>query len=531
MAQQVVLAIGLFDDTGKLLVDKTGLMPCQTLTHNFNQIALDDEFNTSHPVFQWIFRVTRNWAGISDLIPSMRGNLQSDGQIRTSHYEINDSARSTTFRELFCITAESIATSLDMTLEKLGCLYEDVLTIGTTMNNGTIPESTNLGTATPDIRAAINNLEFGKITPTVFGKGQMLLLTKTVDNTEAQRLQQLGYSFADVEQVSDNLARSLQIPCGDVEYLMARLHAFSERQHHVPKKGTYLASFLIQPRPGMKEMDVVVWRANPGQLPMIKLANNQLDSRQLELLSTFDGLTLDKCLVQIERSCKLEAGDTAFMQKFRSGIQSLLRECSEETLHSARFSAQQLDMVHGQTQFSEAKVFAFCGIKEIYIQSLQSLTLKTIPFSFFNTYLRSQPECVDHEMLAKRNRDEFRSLQQAQSDAESPTTLDAIRCMILRKKKSSYSVKSWNAETSSVNSRAKYRLTRSLTAASAHLWSGMVMTSIMNINSADCNTDGKGNANMGDMECQTLADRLIIITTSFHGSHSNQAPFQLGVRK
>ncbi|USP76699.1 hypothetical protein yc1106_03973 [Curvularia clavata] len=530
MVQQVILAVALFDEAGSLLVDKIGLMPCQTLTDDFNQIALDDEFNTSHPVFQWIFRVTRNWSGISDLIPSMHGHLQSAGRIRNSHCEINDSVRATNFRELFCITAESIAASLNMSLENLGCLYEDVLTIGTTMKYDTTRMSARLGTATPEIKAAINNLELGKITPTVFGKGQMLLLTKTVDNTEAHRLQQLGYRFADVEQVSDNLARSFQMPCGDVEYLMARLHAFSKRQHRVPKKGTYLASFLIQPKPGMKDIDVVVWRANPGRLPMIKLDEDQLEGRQLELLSTFDGLTLDKCLAQIKRSSKLGTGDTAFMQKFRNGIESLLRECPEETLRSARFSAQQLDMVHGQTQFSEAKVFAFCGIKEIYIQSLQSLTLKTIPFSFFNTYLRSQPECVDHDALVKRNRDEFGPVQQARSGAATPTSLGAGRPKNLRKKQSSLSVRSWNAETGSVESRANYRLTRSLTAVSAHLWSGMVMTSIMNISSADCKSDGKGDANMMNKECQTLADRLMFITTSFRGSHSSQGSFRLGVQ-
>ena len=538
--QHAVLGVAIFDHTGKLLVGKTGSIPCQTITQNFNRGALDDDFNTSHPIFQWIFRITRNWTGISDLIPSMREHLQLTGHRRNSRHGADDSMCSTTFRELFCVTAEEIATSLEMSIDKLGYLYEDVLATGTVVNDRTTWNSTYAGTVTPGANVSISDLELGRANSVVFGKGQMLLLTRKVDNTEAHRLQQLGhFSFADVGQVSYSIARSLQVPCTELEHLLARLHAYSERQYHVPKKGTYLASFLIQPRPGMREVDVVVPRTNPVRLPMIKLDDHQLDIRQLEILSTFDGLTLDECLARTKGSSETDVEDAGFMQKLRNGIERLLRECPEETLRRAVFSAQQLDMVYGQTQVSEAKVFAFCGIKEIYVQSLQSLTLKTIPFSFFKTYLRSQPGCADHAVLVQRNHDEFGSLQQSQSDAEIPSGLSSKWPWNLRTKRSVSSETSWDAETSSMNELVNYRLTRSLTVASAHLWGNLVMSSIRNVNSAEYKPGsklemhtivGKGDTAMVDLECQTLADKLMLITTSFRDPLLNQLAHRSGVR-
>jgi hypothetical protein len=538
-AQQAVLAVATFDPAGRLLVNKTGLMPCETITKHFKQGVFDDEFDTSHPVFQWIFRVTRNWAGISGLIPSMREHLQLNGYLQTTAYgknrrkslhEDDDANSSATFRELFCITADEMATALDMNLEKLGFLYEDVLTTGTLSSNRGTWAGANTTKTGPDVNIAINDLELGRVDPVVFGKGQMLILTRKVDTTEAHRLQQLGYSFAEIEQVSENLARSLQIPRGDLEDLVVRLHAFSERQYFVPKRGTYLASFLVQPRPGMRSMDVVVPRANSGRLPMVKLDNDQLDFQQLDILSTFDGLTLDQCLAQIKNSSELEDEVSDFLRKFGNRIESLLRECPEEALHCAVFSAQQLDMVHGQTEFSQAKVFAFCGIKEIYVQSLQSLTLKAIPFSFFKAHLRSQAGCADNAVLVQRNHDEFGYFQRAHLDAETASSgLGSKWPWSLCKKKSVCGNRSWNAEADSVNKLRNYRLTGSLTVASSHLWGGMVMTSIEDIKSTERKSEATmemhsirptANSSIVDMESQTLADQLMLITTASRGPPS-----------
>jgi hypothetical protein len=45
-AQQVVLAVATFDPQGRLLVNQSGLMPCQTITRQFHQRVSPDRIDT-----------------------------------------------------------------------------------------------------------------------------------------------------------------------------------------------------------------------------------------------------------------------------------------------------------------------------------------------------------------------------------------------------------------------------------------------------------------------------------------------------
>ncbi|KAF1940966.1 hypothetical protein EJ02DRAFT_378836 [Clathrospora elynae] len=540
-AQQVVLTIATFDAEGRLLVSPSGLMPCQTITQQFHQRTFDDEFNTSHPVFQWIFRVSRNWNGVSDLIPSMREHLSLIGYLeapthvnnsRSSLDSDGDQSYSATFRELFCVTAQEIAKTLDMSLQNLGCLYEDVLTTGTVMNRAIWPG--NYGTRTiiaADI--ATKDIEAGVVNPILFGKGQMLVLTRRVDTTEANRLQNLGYGFASIEQVSDHLARSLQVPRDDLEDLVSRLQSFSLRAPSLPKKGTYIASFLVQPKPGMRGLDVIVSRSTPDRLPLVKLSNEDLNSRQLCILESFNGMSLDDCLLRIKQHAVTTSAQEVFLEKFRNRILDLLQECPEQTLHRAIFSAQQIDMTHGMPnqESGQATVFAFCGIKEIYNQSLQSLKLKAIPISFFQTYLRTNPGSSDHAILAQKNHKEFNSLQHAASMLKPPPSGRSSKWPRVLRTKTSVSIdESWQADSCSEKGLVNVPQV-------PHLWGGIMVTSTQDIHIDDTKRGAivemhdlgvKANIGMAETEQQTLADKLLSITTAFRDPHtSRQLPKEL----
>jgi starvation-inducible outer membrane lipoprotein len=504
--------------------------------------TFDEEFNTAHPVFQWIFRVSRNWIGISDLIPSMREHLQSTGYLQAPTHGSNsrdvsdggddddNSSYSATFRELFCITAHEIAKTLDTSLPNLGCLYEDVLTTGTVMNRAIWTSNhANKTILAADVVTAPSDVEAGVVNPILFGRGQMLVLTRKVDKAEARRLKNLGYSFANVQKVSDHLARSLQIPRNDLENLVDRLQAFNDRQLSMPEKGTYLASFLVQPRAGMRGMDVVVPRATPHQLPMVKLSDEELDSRQMSILLAFDGLTLDNCLSHIyELSAAAPASpeDGLFLEKFCNRIVDLVRDCPEQALGQATFSALQVDMVHdtlASTESHQATVFAFCGIRDFHLQSLQSPTLKMIPMSFFQTYLRSQAGCVDHAILAQKNHKEFSSLQRTPTvQKPAPSKAGGMWRGLRSKKRSASTDISWKADTCS--EKGLVSVSQSLAEPSTHAWGGIMVTSTQDIHvneskdSTDlemCELGVKAKIGIQETEQQTLADRLMATTTAF----------------
>jgi hypothetical protein len=543
-AQQVVLAIATFDSEGRLLVSQSGLMPCQTITKQYHQRIFDEEFNTAHPVFQWIFRVSRNWIGISDLIPSMREHLQSTGYVQAPTHgsssrvsmdndSEDDSSYAATFRELFCVTAHEIAKTLDMRLQNLGCLYEDVLTTGTTVMNRPIWTGKYGNKTIIAADVATKDLEAANVKPILFGRGQMLVLTRRVNTAEAHRLQNLGYGFASIDQVSDHLARSLQIPRDDLENLVDRLQAFSEREFSIPEKGTYIASFIVQPKPGMRGLNVIVPRATPDRLPMVKLSEDEIDSRQLSIVSAFNGLSLDECLQLIKQRSMTPSADDVFLEKFRNRILDLLRDCPEHTLHTASFSAQPLDMMHGvlaQSESNAATVFAFCGIKEIYVQSLQSLTLKTIPLSFFQTYLRSQPGIADHEILAQKNHKEFSSLQRVPSIVKMPPSSRSSKWpRALRSKRSQPTDQSWQPDTCS--EKGLVTVTQSSIEPATHPWGGIMVTSTQNIHIGETKEGAniemydlgvKANIGIAEAEQQTLADRLMSITTAFRDPHATR---------
>jgi hypothetical protein len=478
----------------------------------------------------------------------MREHLQNTGYIqstssptqamdsRASLEGEDDSSYSATFRELFCVTAQEIARSLDTKLQNLGCLYEDVLTTGSLLNRMIYYNSPagNKAILAAEVATTAKDLEAGLVNPILFGKGQLLVLTRRVDTSEANRLQNLGYRFAMIEQVSDQLARSLQVPRDDLENLVSRLDSFSRREPTVPESGTYLASFLIQPSPAMRGLEIVVPRATPDRMPMVKLSEDELDPHQLRLLATFNGLTLDECLSLIGQRTLTGSDDDLFMEKFRNRILDLLRDCPETTLHRALFSARQLDIAHGTTgrkAGSPATVFAFCGIKEIYIQSMQSLTLKTIPLSFFQTYLRSYPGCPDHAILAQKNHKEFSGLMRVQSHPKVPTAQNnGFRPWRLRSKSVTLPTEvSWQPDSSS--EKGLVHIAHQETA--SHPWGSIMVTSTQNMTIDESNKNGgvmemqdlgvKSEVGMAETERPTLADRLMSITTGFRDPLASRA--------
>ena len=499
-------------------------------------------------MFQWIFRVSRHWGGVVDLIPSMREHLHSTGYLQTtspitvadsrsSFSSEDDSTYSATFRELFCVTAYDIAKTLDTGLQNLGNLYEEVVTTGTSMSlTRTVFKDTHGRKKILATDVANKDVETGLANPILFGRGQMLVLTKKADMSEVKRLQNLGYHFANIDQVGDNLARSLQVARDDLHDMVHRWHAFTGRESSIPSSGTYLASFLLQPAPGMRRLDIIVPRVSPDRLPMVKLVNGEITPDELKLLNSFNGLSLDDCLARIGQHTRQETKEEdAFLETFRNRILELLHDTSESALHRAIFSAKQMDITHGiagQKERSPATVFAFCGIKGIYIQSLQSLTLKCIPLSLFQTYLRSYPGSLDHQILAIRNHKEFAALTRVPSITKEPVKSSSKWRFRLRAHRSASS--DMTLQNDSCSEKGLVNPTSPCAdASSSHPWGGIMVTSTQQITHDESKRGAaimemrdmgvKSEAGVADTEQQTLADRLMSITTAFRDPHATRA--------
>ncbi|KAF2794657.1 hypothetical protein K505DRAFT_374462 [Melanomma pulvis-pyrius CBS 109.77] len=547
-AQHVVLAVATFDGEGRILVNQAGLLPCQTITRQFIQKTFDDDFSTSHLVFQWIFRISRYWGGIIDLIPAMREHLHSTGHFQVHSPVIRSASQagsppgpedisigySATFRQLFCVAAHDIAKSLDTRLQDLGSLYEDVLTTGTLLTQ--TPWKDTHGTkniVAANVANISGDIEAGIANPILFGKGQLLVLTRKVATEESNRLQNAGYRFAHLDQISDPLARSMQVSRDDLYRLVGRLQSFCERETRVPTQGIYLTSFLLQPSPSMKGLDVIVPRNAPDQLPMVKLTSNGLAPAQVKILSYFNGLTLDGCMVRIDQLSGLSARDDIFLEKFRHTIHELLKTVNEPALRRATFSSQQLDITPVTTRQNDAitaTVFAFCGIKEVNDRSLQSNDMQYVPLSFFQCFQRTYPGCPDHAIFAQKNHREFSTIFSS-FEIDTPTSsADFGRkwpTLWSFVKSPSTSEITVNNDSSSERGLVKIGKCASIDSNnnnSSHPFGIMVSQDIT------ISEDHKGGsqlelselgvrseASVADREQQTMADKLMTITTSFHG--------------
>jgi hypothetical protein len=143
-----------------------------------------------------------------ELVPLMRDHLCSTGHLQTHSSVIDigtrpseiedDSNFFSTFRELFCVTAQNIAKNLGLGLRDPGQLYDDVLTTGTlSTTTTTIRNHINGNKVRIADEAAVSQAdveEFSK--PALNAKGQLLALTKKVTLEESYSLQDAGYRFA-----------------------------------------------------------------------------------------------------------------------------------------------------------------------------------------------------------------------------------------------------------------------------------------------------------------------------------------------
>lgn len=553
-----MLAVAMFDEDGKLLVTSGGLLPCQTITRQSHQrVSLmwlrmiydeanvpqifDEEFNVRHPVFLWLFQVSRNWGGIVDLIPAMREHLEHTGHVRTgidilgatnrdfiTTDEDTSESYSTTFREMLCVTAQDLATSLGTSLPSLGHLYEDVEITGTLTHTARNSSSNTQEKCPAAIEIATQEVdpENGLSNPTPFGRGQLLVLTRKVNMVAANRFQNRGFRFASIGQVEDQLAQSLQISRCNLHNLIGRLQASCDKNLPIPRNGTYLASFLLKPSPTMQGLDVIVQSTAIDRLPMVKLADGKLSAREANLLSVFNGMTLDECL-HIGTNFQEASQDAVLLNKFRGKICELCTECPDVALHQAVFSAQQLDMAH-QNEESQAVLFAFCGIKEVYNQSLQSPLLRSTPLSLFNACLRSYPDSPDHAILARKNHSVFSTIlfpNMESGERTSPKKRSVWNALFRANTASSSSSKM--VASPHIRSDNDTVGDASGNQSSMRTFGGIMVSQDMvisnDVQEGSCEAIEMGELGIRTVACvaetaqPTMADRLLAITTSFRG--------------
>jgi len=363
--------------------------------------SFDEVFSLAHPVFQWIYRTTRNWRAVADLTHGMRRHIGgTDARSMTgsdaSNSRHNDPPRedvrarashdySIAFRELFCIAAEDLAGQINEPLEKLGVLYDDILCTGRSSKKRT--------------EHTVNSRPGSS---SGFGHGQLLFVFRVVDKIKSARFQSLGYRFADVQQVIDILAKNMRV---DREELITQLERMRDRStgENTLQPGVHLTCFAI--RADVKGgFDVLVRKEAKNLLPTMQLPIAAMDQTHIDLVKKLDGTPVESVMKFLQdKTTTSNPKEQAFLTMFYETLTALADEIMDPLFLEAVLVGKPLNAP------GQATLIAFTMIEPIQSRA-QNPQLQFSPLEFFRCQQHVYKDAPGHGIFARKIHHEFSSL-------------------------------------------------------------------------------------------------------------------------
>ena len=368
-----------------------------------------------HPVFCWIYRASRCWYGVSDLLPGMRSHLRNVKSCKGSRYRhrtgsMDDSTGdySALFKKLYCVAAKDLADIVQLPLEDIGVLD------GTIMNTGTLSKSARLkllhGLSTR--YNELDNAEKGR-PPMIFGRGQLLFLVRRASRSQALRLQSTGYRFATISNVAELLARSMEVTKEELLPQLKRMrdHSVTER---LLEPGVHLGCFALRPVIH-RGFDVLVRKDGSNMLPTSKLANSKLEQWQIEVLHRMDNWTVAMCCEKL-RSGSLFADpeQQQFSRQLLESLTDLAGRVDSGFFEDARLVATPLrapcDVSNRNSSSQEAFMVAFRVITDAHQPSSFNDRYEFASLRFFLCQQHAYRDCADNAVFARRIHREFAAM-------------------------------------------------------------------------------------------------------------------------
>lgn len=223
-------------------------------------------------MFLWIYRASFNWNSIRELVSGMRNHLKANVGESSADYSL-------LFREMFCVTAQALADSMSLPLERLGITYDQILETGIKQQ-----------------RSRSLSGRMSSIT-TSFGRGQFLFLVKHASRAETAHFLSLGYRFADPVHIVGNVARAMQIDRTDAESHLKKMSRYNGPSDTF-EPGVHLAFFGMRPNV-RKGFNVMVPENRSHVIPSMQLPVDVLDDEQKPFVMSFVGKTVDQVLQEL----------------------------------------------------------------------------------------------------------------------------------------------------------------------------------------------------------------------------------------
>ncbi|KAF2153040.1 hypothetical protein K461DRAFT_320760 [Myriangium duriaei CBS 260.36] len=402
-AQQVSIACAYFDQEGNILVTNEGVLPNQKVAKRFNLQRFDDEFNTSHPTFHWIWKVSNDWGSVSELIPKMRSHLRrlspesrvvsrplTAASMESSYDEESYTDETLLFREGFCVAAADLADRMHIKLNQLGNMYDRVTGTGV-ISSGKVDRKLSQSDA-----ASIAS------TSRAFEKGQILFFTRVLSQPDIDSFTASGYRLAPPNRVEAMIAKTMQIP---IQFVASEIKSLQEYAQDinaplVVKQGTYLTCFAALGRVS-RTFDVLVSKAHQNQLPDMQLTPEHLSSAQIGFLQQYEAWTAGDMVADLKqkraREQLIPAEVRGFVLLLINSLSALAHQVSEEWFNDLIFSATPIVAHYGQSSSSgTAMIFGLTKLLDIHHGMINlSDRLTFVPLDFFRVRSAFYPGCPD----------------------------------------------------------------------------------------------------------------------------------------
>ncbi|KAH7356761.1 hypothetical protein BKA65DRAFT_548146 [Rhexocercosporidium sp. MPI-PUGE-AT-0058] len=441
-AEQIVLAAAIFDTHGRICVTHEGFLPRKKIANSWFEKSLDDVFGVAHPVFLWIFRVSRNWGAISHLIPGMRSHLLRSG-IKPRLGSLDDAALfeesgtpiedySIVFRELFCLATAELAADLHHPVENLGVLYDEVVVTGVGAKD---IEKGKKSIAT--VASSMLDVEKDGKDGSSLGKGQLLFLVSRVERNEAENLKAIGFRFAQPSSVNGIIANSLRVgPRGLARRLDIMRTYYTD--HHILEPGVHLGCFAIRASlaVGRRGFDILVRRDAKNQLPTIQAPFDTLQSWHIEYLKEMDSKNVSvigKQLYKDSKPSNKNAEQRELAKNLLKTLESLKEEIEDPLFNDSMLIAEPFEIpCRGKDKSSPpgiASLIAFRIILPLHSRA-PGRKLTFTPLNLFKTQQRVYENSPDHVFFAKSIYREFVPLLDIER-SDSPDAFDLAKTSIL----------------------------------------------------------------------------------------------------
>jgi hypothetical protein len=353
------------------------------------------------------------------LLPGLKQHLENDPIASLYYPEIGKSRRhhpplvedfAATFKELFSVAADSLASHLNQPLDRLGVVFEEPVSTGTI--SGISTARPTKGSRKSSSSFSQGDLEKGGAN-SFSGSGQFLFVVRQLDKYEVEKLAAHGYRFAAIPQIADLVSKNMQIPQEDIYKYLDRMKDYSITENHL-EPGIHLAAFVLRPKIN-NVFDVLVPSKTKTQLPTVALPFQALTAWQLKMLENFDNRRVADVLQELLIKTDYTQDEQDFREQFYWAVNKLVELIHAPSfLAQAKFSAKPLQVPCRPSQSSTAEdgeekqciLLSFRMITSIYDQPPRD-QLTYMPLKFFNAQQQALDRVACYNAFVRDAREEF----------------------------------------------------------------------------------------------------------------------------